>query len=374
MTGPARASRIGAIDDLRGLIMALMALDHVRQFFFGFAPDPTDLAATTPALFATRWITHVCAPGFALLAGMAAYLNGRGRGKASLAGFLLLRGALLVALEWWVVTFAWIPDPGRSVILLQVIWAIGWGMILLAGLVALPAPAVGAVGLGLMAAHPVLAGAVPEPWRLVLFGSGTLEAGGRVLIVSYAVLPWAGVMAAGYGLGPLIAGEPARWAPWVLALGLAAVAGFAALRWANAGGDPVPWTAGPDAAATVMAFLNVEKYPPAPLYLTVTLGLVLIGLAGFVRLGERAVVLRPLGQAPLFFYLLHLFALRATGLAAAAAVWGIAGLGPPPLPSTPEWPLAAVWAVWAAAMVPLWFATRRFAAWKRRRGGWAALF
>ena len=369
-------ARIPAIDCLRGLIMALMALDHTRDFVLGFSPDPTDLATTTPALFATRWITHLCAPGFLLLAGMAIRLQGEAMPRARLAVRLMLRGLLLVVLEMTLVTFAWIPDPSRSLILWQVIWAIGWSMVAMAGLIWLPAAVVAALGVAICAFHPhlsaLLALADAPGWlRMVLIdANGALDLGRTRAIVSYPVLPWLGVMAAGYGLGGVLGRE--GWAAPVSWLGLGLLALFVALRLGGLG-DPVPWTA--EAGRPVLAFLDAEKYPPSPVFLAMTLGPLLLMLAALQRFGagQAAAVLRPLGQAPLFFYVLHLYALRAFGLAAAAIVWGPENLGPPPLHSTPEWPLPAVWAVWLMAMAALLPPTRWFARLRqRRRGGWTA--
>ncbi len=380
--GPApRPERLAEIDIVRGIILALMALDHTRSFFFGLAPSPTDLAETTPALFATRWVTHLCAPGFLLLAGLSAALKARELPGPDLSRYLALRGALLVALELTVVTFGWIPDPTRSLVLLQVIWAIGWSMILMAALIRLSRPLVlaataGLVGLaaaGSLASGPVLPGP-PEIDLLLLTGGGRIVWGdGDVLFVSYAVLPWTAVMALGVALAPALDATPRRRAARLLAIGLAAIAGFAALRLAGLG-DPVPWAGGAD-ARSALAFFNAEKYPPSPAFLLMTLGPVLLLLALFALrpLGAAARWLATLGRAPLFFYVLHLYALRAAGLLAAAVVWGPDALGPPPKPSTPEWPLSVVWGVWIVAMAALFWPTRWFARIKAaRRGGWTS--
>jgi uncharacterized membrane protein len=280
-----------------------------------------------------------------------------------------------------VVTFAWIPDPGGGLILLQVIWAIGWSMILLAPVVCLPAVSVGLLGLVLMGLGSLHEAGLllGRDWFAVLLiegGQQTLEPGGGwTLIVSYPILPWTGVMAAGYGLGPLMAGPAARWRSAMLVLGAGLLALFVMLRLGNLGGDPVPWLRYPDPMITVLSFLNAEKYPPSPLYLLMTLGVVLILLSAFARLDQLRIarVLRTLGRAPLFFYILHLYVLRIAGLIAAALVWGPDRLGPPPLHSTPEWPLPGVWAVWLVAMVILYWPTRRFARLKaRRHGGWTS--
>jgi uncharacterized membrane protein len=371
--GRAVTGRVASIDLVRGGIMALMALDHARVFFFGLAPSPTDLAESWPALFATRWVTHVCAPGFLLIAGVSAWLAGRGRARAELARYLALRGALLVALELTLVTFAWIPDPTRGVVLLQVIWAIGWSMIALGALVlVLPGWAIGLLGVAGMAAHPLLgaeafaAAGLPGWLHVLLLGSDTLAGpGGTVYIVSYAILPWACAMAAGYGLAPVFLWPAARRRRLLAGLGAGLVAGFAVLRAATWGGVPDGIAPG----MALPAFLNVEKYPPAPLYLAVTLGLVLLALSAAegwrpARAGRLHAALVTLGRAPLFFYLAHLYLLRPVGLGLAVATFGIDGVGPPPLPSTPEWPLGAVYAVWLvalAALVPLtgWYARQR---------------
>ena len=375
------AGRVASIDLVRGGIMALMALDHARVFFFGLAPSPTDLGESWPALFATRWVTHVCAPGFLLIAGMSAWLAGRGMTRGALARYLALRGALLVALELTLVTFAWIPDPTRSFVLLQVIWAIGWSMIALAGLVlVLPGWAIGALGAIGMAVHPLLgpeafaAAGLPGWLHVVLLGSDTVTGPlGTTYIVSYAILPWACVMAAGYGLAPVVLWAAAQRRRLLAGLGAVLLAGFGLLR-------AVTWGGGPDGIApgiALPAFLNLEKYPPAPLYLMVTLGLVLLALAAAEgwrasRAARLHAALLSLGRAPLFFYLAHLYLLRPVGLALAVAVFGVDGVGPPPLPSSPQWPLGAVYAVWLAALaalVPLtgWYAQRRgrIGAWGR---------
>ncbi|WP_299358750.1 heparan-alpha-glucosaminide N-acetyltransferase domain-containing protein [uncultured Paracoccus sp.] len=372
-------ARVASIDLLRGLIMALMALDHTRAFILGFTPDPTDIDTTTVPLFATRWITHLCAPGFLLLAGVAARLQRERRDAGSLALLLATRGAFLIALELTIIGFAWIPDPSRSLMLLQVIWAIGWSMLLLAPLVFLPAWGAGAIGVALSVLHPMLsaglAGSGAPTWAgAILFDANTvLEIGGMTrVIVSYPILPWFGVMAAGYALGDLVLRRPDDWAARITRLGLALLAGFVVLRASRLGLDPEPWRTDLSTLRSAMSFLNCEKYPPSPLFLMMTLGPLLLLLALFERFGAGHAewFLRPLGQAPLFFYVLHLYALRIVGLATAVAVWGVEQFGPPPLHSAPGGPLWAVWLVWIIAMTALYPPTRWFAEFKTRRRTW----
>jgi uncharacterized membrane protein len=358
--------------------MALMALDHTRGFIFGFEPSPTDLDATTPALFATRWITHFCAPGFLLLAGISAFLQLDRRGPGELAIFLATRGAFLVVLELTIVTFGWIPDPSRSLVLLQVIWAIGWSMILLSPLVFLPAYWVGALGVAVAVLYPLLSVGLasigaPEALRVLLIDANkTLAWGGVRYIVSYPILPWFAVMTAGYGLGALIHAGPRYWTTLVVWLGLFLTLGFVALRASGTGLDPEPWQSELGGMRSVLSFLNCEKYPPSLMYLMMTLGPLLLLLSFFeLRIaGVAEGALNAFGRAPLFFYVLHLYVLRVFGLVAAALTWGVENLGPPPQHSIPEWPLWSVWIVWALAMLALCRPTRWFADLKARTGKW----
>jgi uncharacterized membrane protein len=192
------------------------------------------------------------------------------------------------------------------------------------------------------------------------------------LIVSYPILPWFAVMAAGYGLGALIQARPFDWPALAARLGLILILGFIALRASGVGLDPEPWRPEPGGVRSVLSFLNCEKYPPSPLFLMMTLGPLLLLLALFERHGAGPArgLLGVFGRAPLFFYVLHLYALRVVGLAAAALTWGIGNLGPPPQHSAPEWPLWAAWAVWALAMLAFYRPTRWYGDLKARSQGW----
>ena len=367
------AARIRSIDALRGLVILLMLVDHVREFFFIHAQvsDPMDVVTTSPALFATRLAAHLCAPVFVALTGLGAWLYGAKAGGAGAAsGFLLKRGLFLVTLELTVVNFAWTFSLTPQTIFLQVIWAIGLSMIALAALVRLPRPALIAVGLVIVLGHNLLdpitiaAGQSGHALWAILHDRGYIDLpwGGQAR-TSYPLLPWIGVAALGYAIGPWFAGaQPARLRRLVL-LGLGMLALFAVLRAANAYGDPTPWAVQATPLPTLMSVFNLTKYPPSADFLLLTLGVGALILAGLERASERLVgVLAVFGGAPLFFYLLHLYALHLLYLAAFAVFGPTAGasFGVPSV----GW----LWLIAAVVATPCWFACRRFAALKRASG------
>ena len=332
--GAAR-SRIASIDALRGLVMLLMLVDHVRDFFYVHAQvsDPMDLTTTDPRLFWTRTAAHLCAPIFVLLTGLSASLYAARHGdRAQTSLFLLQRGLILVLLELTVVNIAWTANPLPPILYLQVIWAIGLGMIALAGLLWLPRPALIGVALAIMLGHNGLTPIVLTPeeggytlWA-ILHQRGLIDLPWGVARTSYPVLPWIGVMAAGYALGPWFVGAASAQTRRrrLLGFGAAALAGFLILRGLNGYGDPVPWQAGTTWDTSLMAFLNLTKYPPSADFLLATLGVGLVLLAALEAVPpHRLAWLRTYGGVPLFFYVAHLYVLRlldeglkATGFAA----------------------------------------------------------
>lgn len=374
------ASRQRAMDLVRGLVMVVMVLDHTRDFYFGFGVDPTDLAQTWPALFFTRWITHYCAPGFVMLAGASAYLYGRKRTARERMRFLVTRGLWLVVLELTVVHFGWDPEPRYSFLLLQVIWAIGWSMVLLAPLSWLPPRVLAGLGLALVALHGLLDGVhVDEPgltrfaWAVVHEQHAFSPREGLRVVVAYPLVPWVGVMAIGFAIGELYAREARERLRALTALGLLSIATFVVVRAVNRYGDPEPWAPQSSAVFTLMSFLNCTKYPPSLDYLAMTLGPLLLLLAAFERfqLPERlARVLETFGRVPLFFYVVHLYLLSLSSMAFATARWGEHAMARPPEGhgGCPEWPLPATYAAWACAIALLYLPSRAFAALKERRG------
>jgi len=377
VTTGADRQRLDSIDLLRGLVMVLMALDHVREYFTEARFDPLDLTRTSAALFATRWITHFCAPVFILLAGTSAYLVSKKRTRAELSRFLLTRGLWLVCLELTVVIFAWSFDLSyKGGLDLQVIWAIGWSMIALAALVYLPVYAVGAIGILMIFGHNALDGIKPEalgawaPVWNVLHVQGPIPYG----FVVYPLVPWIGVMAAGYALGTAYDLPDARRRRILSSLGLAAIAGFFALRALNVYGDPQPWSAQSSALFSVLSFMNLAKYPPSLLYLLATLGPALLALAWFEHArGAAARFLVTIGRVPLFFYVIHIaLAHLLAGLAALMLGYGPEVLTNRPWVLSPGWGfgLPVVYAMWAIVVLALYPACRWFAAIKQRRRHW----
>ncbi|WP_095108245.1 DUF1624 domain-containing protein [Pseudomonas sp. Irchel 3E20] len=325
-------SRLLSIDALRGLVILFMLLDHVRETFLLHRQvgDPMDIASTEPSLFISRTLAHLCAPVFVLLTGLSAWLYGeKYAGKADVAAFLFKRGLFLVLLELTLVNFAWTFQFPPSVIYLQVIWAIGLSMLALSLLVWLPRPVLALLAVAIIAGHNLLDGvhfpvesALHVPWA-ILHDRGWLAFSAELrLRTSYPVLPWIGVIALGYVLGPWfsrstpVAGRQRRLLGW----GVAALLGFVLVRLANGYGEK-PWAVGDTALHTLMGFFNITKYPPSLLFLTLTLGLGLLLLLAFERAGQRRwlLPLTVLGSAPMFFYLLHLYVLKALYLLAVAA-------------------------------------------------------
>jgi len=416
--------RLDSIDLLRGLIMAIMALDHVRDFFSSAHFDPTDLKQTNAALFLTRWISHYCAPLFIFLAGTSAFLAGRRKRRPELAWFLLSRGLWIIFLELTVVRWGWAFNLDYHFVWVQVFWAIGWSMIVLAGLVFLPLPAIAAFGIGLIASHnafdAIRAADLPSSlrqfdwlWAILHTGepigvgySGGLPEWPKVLDFqngrafdgfhfspAYPLIPWIGVMAVGYCFGTIFLLPRERRRKWLFGLGAALTLAFVGLRGVNVYGDPRPWSwqsssasigqdpapkAVPDsefqprdALFTVFSFVNCHKYPPSLLYLLMTLGPAMIALACFDR--ELPASTKPLitfGRVPMFFYLLHVPLIHGLAVMVALAKYG-SGIRESSLPPDYGYSLPVVYAVWLLVLCLLYPPCRWFAGVKERhRSAW----
>jgi uncharacterized membrane protein len=374
--------RLDTIDRLRGLVIVIMMLDHVREFFAADALrfEATDLAQTSPALFLTRWITHLCAPTFVFLAGASVFLQRRGEpDRGRLSRFLLTRGLWLVLLE---VTVVGVSLDLAPFLLLEVIWAVGVGLIALAVLVWAPPRAVLALGVALVAAHqlflpPPGMGGAPSPLRSLLLAPGPLAplAPG---FVAYPALPWLGVMCLGYGLGAVFTWPPERRRRALLLGGAAAVAAFLALRVANGYGDPAPWSRQRSGAFTVLSFLKVSKQPPSLDFVLVTLGLSLpLSVAAERLRGPAGRLLVTLGRVPLFAFVVHLYLahLLAAAVGAASGVPASAFVGSITDPARLRdagwgYGLGAVYAWWVLVVLAVWPLAAWYARVKRERPRW----
>ncbi|TDO28414.1 DUF1624 domain-containing protein [Sediminibacterium goheungense] len=314
--------RISSIDILRGLVMIIMALDHVRDFFHiaAMVEDPTNLNSTTPALFFTRWITHYCAPIFVFLSGTSAFLSGQKKTKKELSSFLLKRGLFLMVLEIVVVNFLIVFDPLYRFIGLQVIWVIGLSMVLLSFLIYLPLRVLFIIGIVMVVGHNMLDGFNYNNMNEIPFWHAffhqqlfTSYADGRFFAILYPLIPWPGVMLLGYCMGAWYVKEfdAAKRKRLLLGWGLTAIAAFFILRWINVYGDLVPWSTQKDNVMTILSFFNVTKYPPSLLYLCMTLGPALLLLIWLEKVkGSWTNIVSVYGRVPMFYYLLHFFTIH----------------------------------------------------------------
>jgi uncharacterized membrane protein len=398
--GLPRKIRVESVDLLRGLIMVIMMLDHTRDFIHSqaFNFDPTDVTRTYPILFFTRWITHFCAPLFVFLAGTSAYFQGmRGRSKAELSRFLVARGLWLIFVELAIlrVVIFFNADYATFLAFLQVIWVIGWSLIVLAAVIHLPRTWILFIGLATIALHNALDGVRVTTWTgpgspvpgfaasmwKILHQSGVifpLGYPGHAVLVLYPLIPWIGVMCAGYGFGSIYElPEPDRRRR-LLQLGAAVTIGFVVLRAINVYGDPIPWSPQPTATKTVMSFLALSKYPPSLLYLMMTLGPGMLLLAVFERQARTPLgrALSTFGRVPFFFYVLqwltaHTFAIIASRLAGKPTDYLFSNLGfsagPPP---GSGFNLGVVYALWILGLLLLYPLCRWFAGVRSRRRDW----
>ncbi len=384
-----RGQRVESVDLLRGLVMVVMALDHVRDFFGGTGVSPTNMATTTVPLFFTRWITHVCAPVFFLLTGTGAYLAMRRRSPGDLATFLWTRGAWLIFLDVVVVRCLALQfNVDYRVTVLNVLWALGWSMIGLSSLVRLRPSSVAAFGVVMIAVHnlldpirPPMLGWFAPGWSILHVQAVVVNIPGHVVLAAYPLIPWVAVTALGFGLAPVFDWPIERRRRLLLRVGIAVTAAFAVVRIVNVYGDPVPWAVQRSAVMTGLSFLNATKYPPSLVFLLMTLGPAFILLRAFDRPVSGS--LRPvltIGRVPLFYFVAHLAAIH--GLAVlicwlryGAVHWMFESpdLSRFPITEPPGWPLGlpAVYAIWISLVLALYPLCRWYAAVKARsRSRW----
>lgn len=390
-TGATSGPRLTNVDAVRGAVMILMALDHVRDFFHrgGMQFSPTDLARTTPILFLTRWITHFCLPAFMFTTGIGAFLWSQRRNKTNkeLAGFLVRRGVLFVLLELTVLQFAYDFNlPTHYLILLLVLWIFGICLIPMALLVQLPVRWLAVLSISAIMLHNLLdkvAGpqSGPAAWLWHVFHQpGLLTISGLPVLVTYTLIPWLPVLAAGYCFGAILALPPDKRHKLTRNIGIVLIAAFIVLRTINQYGDPVPWTTQKSAVMTALSFLNCLKYPASLDFLCMTLGPTLLALAYFD--GHPLGLTNPLvvfGRAPLFYFIAHLYIIHVALLFAGWLRYGskaasfmfnpVPSMGGPAQLFPPDfgWSLTVVYCLWVAVVVLLYPLCRWYARVKSER-------
>ncbi len=383
-----RRFRLESVDVLRGVIMILMAIDHTRDFFGQTPFSPTDPTQTTIPLFFTRWVTHFCAPVFFLLTGTGAYLSLRKKSKSELSRFLFTRGLWLIFLELTLFRCLGLQfNLDYHVTVVNVLWALGWAMIVLSALVHLSTPLVAAFGLVMIATHNLLdpIQSANPVWSILHSPNFILANPQHSVFVAYPLIPWVGVTAVGYALGQIYTWASDRRRTFLLRAGLGATAAFLILRAVNIYGDPVPWTTQKSAAFTVLSFLNTNKYPPSLLFLLMTLGPALLFLwavdGGTPRFLQPALIF---GKVPMFYYLLHMPLIHLIAVAVCYARYGqihwmfeSPTIAEFPITPPPGWgfSLPIVYLVWASVVIALYPLCRWFAGLKQRRSdAWLSYF
>lgn len=386
--------RIYSIDLLRGIVMMIMLLDHTRDFVHADAMrfDPTDVTQTSVALFFTRWITHYCAPTFVFLSGVSIYLQRmQGKTNGELSRFLWRRGLWLIVLEFTVVRFGMTfnIDYSSFIGMAQVIWVIGVSMVVMAALIYLPLRVVGVTGLVMIVLHnltdgiavpPEIAfGGTPAPdlWQalwIIVHQSGAVFG----IFFAYPLIPWIGVMAAGYAFGVIFGWEPEKRRRVLLIVGVASTVLFVVVRYINIYGDLFPWSTQPNSTFTILSFLNTTKYPPSLAFLLMTLGPAMIVLFLTDRIDGNALWQRiciTFGRVPMFFYILQWFMAHSMGILLAYAA-GKTPLLSPPFPGTEIPPdhgfaLWVVYAAWLTGLILLYPLCLWWGNLKKRNKHWA---
>lgn len=376
VTSPERRPRVDAIDALRGLVMVFMCLDHTREYFGDLGDNPENLETTTPILFFTRWITHYCAPTFVFLAGLGAWMYGRRvADRRQLWLFLWTRGLWLVFLEFTVVYFGWAFSVRTLPLMFIVIAVIGTSMMVLSLLIFLPFRILAGLSLAIIGLHNMLDAIAPEqlgafaPLWVFLHEGGMLYK--ESFVVGYPLLPWVGVIGAGYCFGPVMELQQSRRRTVCLAVGAGCTLAFLLLRYAGFYGDPSPRVYTSDDTINVLSFLRCTKYPPSLLYLLMTLGpaLITLGVLDRQTSGRPAAwsprgILLTFGRVPLFYYVVHLYLIHAASMLTYRLVRGLeisplvdfsaTMIAGEQMPDTYGFSLPAVYAAWLCMLLILW--------------------
>ncbi|MFL5593558.1 MAG: DUF1624 domain-containing protein [Gemmatimonadaceae bacterium] len=375
------ATRVASVDTVRGAIMVLMALDHIRDYTTKLRIRPEDLTQSSVALFATRWVTHFCAPGFSLLAGVGIGLAmNRGKSAREMSRFLVVRGIWLLFLELVITPIGWQFGFDLIPAFALVLWALGLSMIVMAALVYLSRPVVAAASILMIAAHNMFDSVTPESWGTLAPLWHILHVPGFAipgkLFIAYPLVPWVAVMALGWALADIYRWDAARRRRFLILTGVATTILFIVVRMVNAYGDPLPWTAQRSAGLTVASFLNARKYPPSLDFLLMTLGPILFTLALTEDArGRVASWLSVYGRVPMFYYVVHIYLVHAVAVALALVQGGtfrrIPVITDPA--SVPAWygvALPGVYVAWALVVMTMYPLCRWYGALKQRRDDW----
>ena len=374
--------RLVSIDLLRGLVMLFMALDHVRGFFSNPGFDPLDINQSNLPLFFTRWVTHLCAPSFIFIAGIAAYLSlKRRKSKKELSKFLLIRGVWLIFLELTVISFAWTFAPG--VFFMGVLWAIGWSMIFLAALIHLPIRRIAIIGIMLIVGHNLFdgfqaenAGSLNWLWSFLHERKMFMPFPGIRFFLAYPLIPWVGVMAIGYAFGKVFSFEKNQRLRLLRNLGFGLIFSFFVIRSINIYGDPQPWSFQSNLTKTFLSFIDCHKYPPSLMYLLITLGIALLMLYIFEI--KRFRFLQPLmilGRVPLFFYIIHIWLIHLAAIVLSLPKYGLTAvilpyLNKSAMPANYGYNLHHVYIIWLILIMILYPICNWFANYKSQHKYW----
>ena len=372
-------ARIKSIDILRGLVMIIMALDHTRDFYSNATIDALDIEKTTVLLFLTRWITHFCAPVFVFLAGTSAFLYlSKGKTKKQAATFLFTRGLWLIFIELTIINFAWSFDFSYSFIGVQVIWAIGWSMIFLSALVFLKPVYVGLIGILIITTHNAFDNLHAEDfgnykllWAFLHEQYFTPIGENKFLGIMYPIIPWIGVMAAGYWFGTLYKLDSIKRKRVLKTIGITCIILFFVIRYNNVYGDLNKWTHHNEWYKTVLSFINCSKYPPSLLYLLITLGISIFTLA-YLEKSENKIFdkIKVYGKVPFFYYILHIIVIHASAI----VVGMLMGTQASNTFNNPDahwgFGLRGVYLAWIIIVVALYFPCNWYMKLKARRKDW----
>lgn len=378
-------TRVSSIDVLRGLVMVIMALDHVREFFHAEAlqKDPLDIENYSLAIYFTRWITHYCAPIFVFLSGVSVGLSASNKPITDSSFSMFKRGFWLILVEVTLITFGLTFNPLFNVIIFQVIWAIGWSFILLGLVRLLSEKAVPLVGIAIILCHNLFdyynppQGSTLEMYTNIIFkafGYVIPISDTRIILDLYAIVPWTGIMMLGYGIYPwFVQFTSAKRTKWLFSTGVGMVLAFCILRFFNNYGDPALWKPYDTSIQTFLSFINTSKYPPSLLYTLMTIGPAFLTLAVLERIrGPLSGILIVYGKVPFFYYVLHFYIIHIlVAIIFFASGYPTSDIVPknnPFLfrPDTFGFDIGIVYLIWFGVVASLYYPCLKFAAYKQK--------